>query len=155
MPVQRKSTPPLTPESALAIAEALEADLFHRFSDCQLLARAFVHPSAVSGAVQSNQRLEFLGDRVLGLAVAEMLYARYPGESEGALAPRFIVVANLESADGGAAGAGLLRSWASACGVNALTTRTARTDANRLKRSTRSSVPDRQQNEAVRASVQQ
>ena len=97
MPVQRKSTPPLTPESALAIAEALEADLFHRFSDCQLLARAFVHPSAVSGAVQSNQRLEFLGDRVLGLAVAEMLYARYPGESEGALAPRFTALVRREA----------------------------------------------------------
>ncbi|MBT3928746.1 MAG: ribonuclease III [Rhodospirillaceae bacterium] len=79
------------------MARALAADLFHRFSDSQLLACAFVHPSAVSGAVQSNQRLEFLGDRVLGLAVAEMLYARYPGESEGALSPRFTALVRREA----------------------------------------------------------
>ncbi len=94
---RHKPAPPFTPESAEAIARALAVDLFHHFTDCQLLARAFVHPSAVSGAVQSNQRLEFLGDRVLGLAVAEMLHARYPGESEGALSPRFTALVRREA----------------------------------------------------------
>ena len=47
------------------------------------------HPSATSPARPDNQRLEFLGDRVLGLIVAEALLAAYPGEAEGALAPRF------------------------------------------------------------------
>lgn len=97
MAERRKSASAFTPEDAQAIAEALNADLFHRFADSQLLARAFVHPSAVSGAVQSNQRLEFLGDRVLGLAVAEMLYARYSGESEGALSPRFTALVRREA----------------------------------------------------------
>ena len=38
------------------------------------------------------ERLEFLGDRVLGLIVAEMLYTSYPNEKEGALAKRFVVL---------------------------------------------------------------
>ncbi len=80
-----------------AIAEIFEAKLFHRFENRQLLTRAFMHPSAVSGDVQSNQRLEFLGDRVLGLVVAEMLYAQYPDESEGALAPRFTALVRREA----------------------------------------------------------
>jgi ribonuclease-3 len=88
---------PFTEQSAQAMAEALQADLFHRFADCRLLAQAFVHPSAVSGAVRSNQRLEFLGDRVLGLAIAEMLHARYPDESEGALSPRFTALVRREA----------------------------------------------------------
>ena len=97
MPKRQKSDSPFTLESAQATAEALAAILFHRFSDSRLLARAFVHPSAVSGAVQSNQRLEFLGDRVLGLAVAEMLHARYPSENEGALSPRFTALVRREA----------------------------------------------------------
>jgi len=80
-----------------AIAEKLEAQFFYRFQDRQLLARAFMHPSAVSGDVQSNQRLEFLGDRVLGLVVAEMLHTQYPGESEGALARRFTSLVRREA----------------------------------------------------------
>ena len=45
----------------------------------------------------SNERLEFLGDRVLGLVVAETLFARYPGEEEGELARRY---AGLTSREG-------------------------------------------------------
>jgi ribonuclease-3 len=97
MAERRKSAPPFTAQFAKTLAETLQANLFHRFNDNQLLARAFVHPSAVSGAVQSNQRLEFLGDRVLGLAVAEMLYARYQSESEGALSPRFTALVRREA----------------------------------------------------------
>jgi len=97
MAESRKLAPPFTALSAETLAQKLEENLFHRFNDNLLLARAFVHPSAVSGAVQSNQRLEFLGDRVLGLVVAEMLYARYPSESEGALSPRFTALVRREA----------------------------------------------------------
>ena len=65
----------------------LEEKLGHRFSDPALLARALTHASATSA--ESNERLEFLGDRVLGLVVAETLHSRYPEESEGKLTVRF------------------------------------------------------------------
>lgn len=51
-----------------------------------LYQQAFVHRSAVRlTGVDSNERLEFLGDSVIGLAVAEFLYFKYPGEREGFL----------------------------------------------------------------------
>src|ERR1700694_2383871 len=51
---------------------------------------AFIHESAVreGRAERSNQRLEFLGDAVLGFSVARWLYERYPGAPEGELALR-------------------------------------------------------------------
>src|SRR6185437_7092043 len=65
----------------------LEARLGHRFADPDLLARALTHASHDAG--RSNERLEFLGDRVLGLVVAEKLHALYPADAEGALALKF------------------------------------------------------------------
>ena len=62
--------------------------LKYRFKDPSLLARALCHPSQAPGPLDSNQRLEFLGDRVLGLAVSELLYTQFPNENEGALARR-------------------------------------------------------------------
>ncbi len=64
---------------------ALEQRLGHEFSDPALLTRALSHASI---GAQSNERLEFLGDRVLGLIVAERLYADYPDVAEGGLAVR-------------------------------------------------------------------
>ena len=67
----------------------LESRLGYSFRDPLLLERALTHVSAAAGeAGQSNQRLEFLGDRVLGLAVAEMLYRTFPGAPEGELSHR-------------------------------------------------------------------
>ncbi len=65
---------------------ALSAQLGHRFHDETLLKRALTHAGA--DAARSNERLEFLGDRVLALVVAGELYRRYPGEDEGALTRR-------------------------------------------------------------------
>jgi ribonuclease-3 len=67
--------------------DALEQSLGHHFSDPELLKRALTHASA--NAARSNERLEFLGDRVLGLIVAEKLHALYPDDPEGALALKF------------------------------------------------------------------
>lgn len=67
---------------------AAAARLGHEFGDYALLDEALTHPSAGSPARQNNQRLEFLGDRVLGLCISEALVARYPDEAEGDLAPR-------------------------------------------------------------------
>ncbi len=66
----------------------LEARLGYKFADPELLNRALTHSSAISPArrvAQSYQRLEFLGDRVLGLVVADMLYRKLPKATEGDL----------------------------------------------------------------------
>jgi ribonuclease-3 len=65
---------------------ALEQRLGHHFSDPDLLALALSHSSA--GTAGDNERLEFLGDRVLGVVVAEKLYADFPNDDEGGLAVR-------------------------------------------------------------------
>jgi ribonuclease-3 len=68
--------------------DAFAAAIGHRFADRERLAEALTHPSASTVARPDNQRLEFLGDRVLGLIVAEALMTRFPDEAEGTLAPR-------------------------------------------------------------------
>ena len=60
----------------------LQARLQHRFSDPQLLARALTHRSF---SADHNERLEFLGDAVLNLAVAALLYDRLHALPEGDL----------------------------------------------------------------------
>lgn len=68
---------------------ALERRIGHGFADRELLARALTHMSAAGGAyAKSYQRLEFLGDRVLGLAISDMLFVAYPKGSEGDLSRR-------------------------------------------------------------------
>jgi ribonuclease-3 len=66
------------------------AKIPYTFKDPTLLKNALTHPSfARSQKVSDFERLEFLGDRVLGLLVADMVYERYPLEKEGDLAKRF------------------------------------------------------------------
>jgi ribonuclease-3 len=68
------------------MVSALEKSLGYRFENPKLLEQALTHPSL--GRKQNNQRLEFLGDSVLGTVVARMLYEHFPRETEGALARR-------------------------------------------------------------------
>ncbi len=78
--------------SAASPIDRLEARLGHRFARRALLEEALTHSSAGEGRRDrpaNYERLEFLGDRVLGLAVAEMLIERHPDEAEGALGRRF------------------------------------------------------------------
>jgi ribonuclease III len=83
----------------------LEALLGHVFADKALLIRALTHASANTHV--SNERLEFLGDRVLGLIVAEKLHALYPADNEGALALKFNALARRETCAASAEAAGL------------------------------------------------
>jgi ribonuclease-3 len=80
---------------------ALEARIGYVFRDAELAARALTHVSSPSTSAQgrglSYQRLEFLGDRVLGVAVAEMLYVAYPQASEGELSMRLAKLVRRET----------------------------------------------------------
>ena len=69
----------------------LSARLGHSFADLELLKVALTHASARITAKpgQDNERLEFLGDRVLGLVIAELLVERFPKAREGELARWF------------------------------------------------------------------
>jgi ribonuclease-3 len=76
--------------------------LGHHFAHPELLAEALTHRSAAQGRVNrrptgSNERLEFLGDRVLGLLVAEWLIERFPEEQEGKLGLRFADLVSREA----------------------------------------------------------
>lgn len=76
--------------------DPLLARLEHRFADRRLVERALTHPSAAT-ADGDNQRLEFLGDRVLGLVIARALLDAYPDEQEGSLAPRLNALVRRET----------------------------------------------------------
>lgn len=88
--------PKARPGSARAV-DALGVALGHRFKRPDLLAEALTHPSAAGPARPDNQRLEFLGDRVLGLLVAEALMEALPDEAEGTLAPRLNALVRRET----------------------------------------------------------
>lgn len=61
----------------------IETILGHRFTDQRLLELAFRHASASDSRLNSNERLEFLGDAVLGMIVCKRIFQRYPNSLEG------------------------------------------------------------------------
>ena len=79
---------------------ALEARIGHQFADQALLATALTHVSALKPTRKrgdSYQRLEFLGDHVLGLIVSDMLYRAFPNADEGELSKRLADLVRKES----------------------------------------------------------
>jgi ribonuclease-3 len=90
--------------------EALEARIGRKFNDRALLERSLTH-SSLSGNESGRdlERLEFLGDRVLGLFVAEALYKRFPDMVEGELAPRLNALVRKETCAKAAVALGLDR----------------------------------------------
>ncbi len=77
--------------------QALEQRLGYTFSDPDLLRRAVTHSSMSGPGREDNQRLEFLGDRVLGLVMSEALLKADTSASEGQLAPRFNALVRKEA----------------------------------------------------------
>lgn len=77
--------------------QKLCARLGHEFDEPEYLIQAITHSSLSSSTRQDNQRLEFLGDRVLGLVIAEALSDRDADASEGLLAPRFNALVRKET----------------------------------------------------------
>src|SRR5690348_5618637 len=88
------TTGPVKSSTNTARLVPLEARQGHRFADPLLLDLALTHPSM---GASSNEGLEFLGDRVLGLIIAEKLFAERPLEDEGALAVRFNALVRRET----------------------------------------------------------
>jgi ribonuclease III len=97
---------------AKAAAAAIEGRIGYKFSDPALLATAFTHVSALKPATRhradSYQRLEFLGDHVLGLIISDMLYRAYPRADEGELSKRLADLVRKESCADVAKSLGLL-----------------------------------------------
>ncbi|WP_375202558.1 ribonuclease III [Hyphococcus sp.] len=79
--------------------KGLEERIGHIFADQSLLTRALTHSSLSGGdrVVRDLERLEFLGDRVLGLLTAETLWRQYPQYDEGDMAPRLNALVRKET----------------------------------------------------------
>lgn len=76
---------------------AFEKRLGHEFADKRLLVEALTHASVSTPGGRDNQRLEFLGDRVLGLTMAQALLEQDQAAAEGDLAPRFNALVRKEA----------------------------------------------------------
>jgi ribonuclease-3 len=97
--------------AAKAEAAAIEARIGHSFADPLLLTTALTHVSALKTARRrgdSYQRLEFLGDHVLGLIVSDMLYRAFPKANEGELSKRLADLVRKETCADVASSLGLL-----------------------------------------------
>jgi len=101
LPTTSTSTPPDDAEAAVPVdaggapvhpAAALAERLGLPVADSELLRQALIHSSYLhehpDAAVDHNERLEFLGDAVVNLAISEALYARHPRDDEGFLSAR-------------------------------------------------------------------
>lgn len=83
---QRSPRNDTAPAPTSADGAPIEEVVGHRFSDPSLLVAALAHSSSLpAGVVRESEQLEFLGDAVLGLAIADLLLAHFPEEAEGVL----------------------------------------------------------------------
>ena len=85
----------VNPPADADLVASVEAIAGLAFTDAALLRRALTHASAGDG--KDYQRLEFLGDRVLGLVVAQMVFEANPGAPEGELSLRLNALVNAET----------------------------------------------------------
>src|ERR1700674_1910416 len=90
-PTRTEAEPKLPPDNGDA---DLEGTLEYRFRRPQLLATALTHPSAAAIGEPHYERLEFLGDAVLDLAIADLLMRRFPEAKEGALSKERASIVN-------------------------------------------------------------
>ncbi|NBY61611.1 MAG: hypothetical protein EBQ54_04715 [Actinobacteria bacterium] len=84
------------PESFSESLQRLSAKISYQFSDITLLETAMRHSSwtAENDGYESNERLEFLGDSLIGFVVADVMYRRYPDFDEGKLTDLRKIVVN-------------------------------------------------------------
>ena len=96
------TTPPATTTRKTADPAGLAIKLGHQFAKPELLQGALTHPSLAAAktrkkGVTAYERLEFLGDRVLGLVVAQWLYEKFPDSNEGDMAKRHAALVNRDA----------------------------------------------------------
>ncbi|MBV9561603.1 MAG: ribonuclease III [Bradyrhizobium sp.] len=99
-PPKRKRTRTRAKANGKSATSAVEARIGHKFADPGLLSSAITHVSALKPQRkrgESYQRLEFLGDHVLGLIVSDMLYGAFPNADEGELSKRLADLVRKES----------------------------------------------------------
>jgi ribonuclease-3 len=89
-----------TPQLSADQRATLEKVIGHAFSDKQWLDRALTHASTGTAKSGNYERLEFLGDRVLGLCVAELLFSTFHAATEGELSVRLNQLVSAESCAG-------------------------------------------------------
>lgn len=70
-------------------SQKIYANIGYEFNNEQLLQQALTHGSSTGNKHKNYERLEFLGDRVLGMTIAHLLYKHFPNDSEGELSQRF------------------------------------------------------------------
>lgn len=94
--MNKKAAPSSLPKDVAHARKKLLEELGYRFTDQSLFDEALIHPSMTeSGAGQmNNQRLEFLGDRVIGLVIADTLFGATDQEREGHLTRRYAACVN-------------------------------------------------------------
>jgi len=96
----KSSSKPSAKDTNKAATSGIEARIGHSFADPALLVTAMTHVSALKPSRkrgESYQRLEFLGDHVLGLIVSDMLYRSFPNADEGELSKRLADLVRKES----------------------------------------------------------
>ena len=77
--------------------EKLQQILQYRFHNLKLLQQALTHSSVTGNEHRNYERLEFLGDRVLGMTMAHLLYKMFPNDREGGLAQRHVKLVRAET----------------------------------------------------------
>ncbi len=77
--------------------EQIEQKIGYTFKNKALLQQALTHTSITSNIHRNYERLEFLGDRILGLTIANILYEMFPDEPEGNLAQRYALLVSKET----------------------------------------------------------
>jgi ribonuclease-3 len=75
----------------------VENNLLYHFKNKELLQQALLIPSKAKTKQQSYERLEFLGDRVIALVIAHILFEKYPDEQQGDLSKRFVALVRKET----------------------------------------------------------
>src|SRR6201999_1281282 len=99
-PKKKSRSKPSRKAAAKTATAAIEARIGHKFADAALLTTAITHVSALKPTHKrgdSYQRLEFLGDHVLGLIVSDMLYRSFPDADEGEMSKRLADLVRKES----------------------------------------------------------